>query len=83
MKSSTTHAFRKRLAKLPPRVRRQAIKQFRLWLADPSHPSLHFKPVGLYWSARVNREIRVLGIRRNDEVAWFYIGTHDGYEERI
>jgi hypothetical protein len=58
-------------------VRRQARKQFRIWLKNPQHPSLHFKPVGSYWSARVNRDIRVLGIRRNDEIVWFYIGAHE------
>jgi hypothetical protein len=83
MKSSTTAAFSRQLAALPDPVRRQAWKQFRIWLKNPQHPSLHFKPVGSYWSARVNRDIRVLGIRRNDEIVWFYIGAHDGYESRI
>ncbi len=41
-------------------MRRQARKQFRIWLKNPQHPSLHFKPVGSYWSARVNRDIRVI-----------------------
>jgi hypothetical protein len=83
MKSSTTRGFRKQLSGLPSTVRAQARKQFRLWLGNPQHPSVHFKPVGQYWSARVNREIRALGIRRDDHIVWFYIGPHDGYERRL
>jgi hypothetical protein len=83
MKSSTTLAFRKQFATLPASLRAQARKQFRLWLENPFHPSLHFKPVGRYWSARVSREVRVLGIRQNDVMIWFFIGVHDDYEGRI
>jgi hypothetical protein len=63
MKSSTTRASRKQLAELPSAVRQQARKQFRLWLGNPQHPSVHYNPVGQYWSARGNREIRALGVR--------------------
>ena len=83
MKSSTTRAFRKQLSELPSAVRQQARKQFRLWLENPQHPSVHFKPVGQYWSARVNREIRALAVRRADDIVWFYIGPHDGYERQL
>ena len=83
MKSSTTRAFRKQLFELPPSIRKQPKKQFRLWVANPQHPSVHFKPVGQYWSARVNRETRALAIRRDDDIVWFYIGPHDGYERRL
>jgi hypothetical protein len=34
-----------------------------LWLGNPQHPSVHYNPVGQYWSARGNREIRALGVR--------------------
>jgi hypothetical protein len=83
MKSSTTAGFRKQLAELPAPIRKQAKKQFLIWFRNPNHPSVHFKPVGSYWSARVNRDIRVLGVRRGDEIVWFFIGKHDGYEEKI
>jgi hypothetical protein len=86
MKSSTTAAFRKQFGALRPEVQRQARKQFRLWLADHRHPLLHFKKVGAYWSARVDREHRehrVLGVEDGGEIVWFFIGRHDGYERRI
>ena len=83
MKSSTSAAFRKQFAALGPEVQRLARKQFRLWLTDHWHPSLHFKRVGPYWSARVDRDHRALGIEDNGRIVWFYIGRHDGYERRI
>jgi len=83
MKSSTSATFRKCFAALTPEVQRQARKQFRLWLADHWHPSLHFKRVGPYWSARVDRDHRALGIEHEGRIVWFYIGRHDGYERRI
>ena len=83
MKSSTSAAFRKQLASLGPEVQRLARKQFRLWLDDHWHPSLHFKRVGPYWSARVDRDHRALGVESDGKIVWFYIGRHDGYERRI
>ena len=83
MKSSTSAAFRKQLALLGPEVQRLARKQFRLWLDDHWHPSLHFKRVGPYWSARVDRDHRALGVENDGKIVWFYIGRHDGYERRI
>lgn len=83
MKSSTTRAFRKRLAALPPDIQAQARKQFRLWVEDPWHPSLHFKRVGEFWSARVDRSHRALAVEADGHFIWFYIGGHDGYEARI
>ncbi|WP_075091053.1 hypothetical protein [Haloferula sp. BvORR071] len=83
MKSSTSASFRKQFGELPPEVRRLARKQFRLWLEDHWHPSLHFKRVGSYWSARVDRNYRALGVENDGRIVWFYIGKHDGYEKRI
>ena len=83
MKSSTSAAFRKQYAALVPDVQRQARKQFLLWLADHSHPALHFKRVGPYWSARVDRDHRALGVESDGVIVWFYIGRHDGYERWI
>ena len=83
MKSSTSTAFRKQFEALPPNVRTQARKQFRLWLEDHWHPSLHFKRVGPYWSARVDRDHRALGVESDGMIIWFFIGRHDAYERKI
>jgi hypothetical protein len=83
MKSSTTPGFRKQLLALPPPVQRLVRKNFRLWLRDPQHPSLHFKKVGHFWAARVGLEHRTLAIVEKDEAKWFWIGSHDEYDRLI
>jgi hypothetical protein len=71
------------LAALPAEVRRVALKNYRLWRRNPHHPSFHFKRVGDYWSVRVGVAHRALGRERNDEMVWFWIGSHDEYERQI
>jgi hypothetical protein len=83
MKSSTTASFRSRLRGLPPDVRKLAKKNFQLWLRNSHHPSLHFKKVGRFWSARVGVDHRAVARVEGDEVKWFWIGAHDEYERLI
>jgi hypothetical protein len=67
---------------LPETVRRAADKQFAIWCQNPGHPSLNFKKVGHdLWSARVDRHYRALARWRNGGYVWFWIGTHDDYEQ--
>jgi len=68
---------------LPGDVRRRADKQFRLFLDNPTHPSIQLKPVGAFWSARVTDSCRALAIREEDVFTWFWIGLHDDYERLI
>jgi hypothetical protein len=80
MISSTTKSFRSRFLGLPPEVQRLARKNFKLWLCDARHPSLHFKKVGDFWSARVGDTYRALAIIEAGQTKWFWIGSHDEYE---
>ena len=68
---------------LPKEVRLQADRQFALLKANPSHPSLRFKKVGKYLSARVNPWVRALGVESGSDLVWFWIGTHTEYERLI
>jgi hypothetical protein len=68
---------------LPEDMRRRADKQFRLFLNNPTHPSIQLKPVGALWSARVTDSCRALAIREDDVFTWFWIGLHDDYERLI
>jgi hypothetical protein len=68
---------------LPGEVRDLADKNFALLKADPSHPSLRFKPVGPYWSARVGLRYRALAVERNGDYVWFWIGAHGQYDRMI
>jgi hypothetical protein len=65
---------------LPEQVRALADKQFQLLKANPQHPSLHFKRVGRFYSARVGAHYRTLAVDAPDGILWFWIGTHAEYD---
>jgi hypothetical protein len=81
MKSSTVPRFWTAYADLPPQVKVSARKQFRLWLDNPSHPSLQFKKVGLFWSVRITDDFRALCLDKNGTHYWFWIGKHSEYDK--
>jgi len=86
MNSRTTRAFRKHFDSLPPDVRDQAKKAFRLWQQDASHPGLHFKRLHSseqIYSVRVSGGYRALGLLDGDTVTWFWVGSHTAYERLI
>ena len=68
---------------LPKDIQRLADKAFALLKQDPRHPSLRFKKVGPYWSARVGSHYRALAIEAPDGMVWFWIGTHREYEKLL
>ena len=69
--------------RLSPATRDLADRCFALLRADPNHPSLHFKRVGRYWSARVGRKHRVLAVEQAEGLIWFWIGRHEEYERLL
>jgi hypothetical protein len=79
----TIQRFWKCYGILPEEVRQLADRQYELLKLDPSHPSLHFKKVGQYWSVRVGRGYRALGIEVKDGVLWVWIGTHKEYDRML
>ncbi len=76
-------AFWRRYEVLPERIRMLADKNFALLQTDPHHPSLHFKPVGRFWSARVGLDYRAVAIPVEDGMLWFWIGTHADYDRLL
>lgn len=78
-----TQAFWKAYERLPVEIQRIADKNFDLLKADPYHPSLHFKKVGRFWSARVGVRYRALGTQQGDAMIWFWIGDHADYDRLI
>ena len=64
---------------LPPPAQRTARRNFEYLKANPRYPSLHFKNVGRYWSARVGDFYRAVAIQDGDDFIWFWIGGHDEY----
>jgi mRNA-degrading endonuclease RelE of RelBE toxin-antitoxin system len=82
VKSRTTTQFRQLFAKLPESVREQTRNAYQQFKKDPSYPSLRFKKVHPklpIYSARINRDYRVVGQLEEDTVIWFWIGSHAEY----
>ena len=80
MNSHATSRFWELYDQLPKDIRQTAVKQYRLWLQNPRYPSVQFKKIGEFWSARITDDYRALGIMEGDTVVWFWIGTHQEYE---
>ncbi len=86
MTSHTSNRFWKNYERLPKQVQRQARVAYKQFLDDPYHPSLHFKRVHTnlpIYSARINLDYRVVGIRDKEEIVWFWIGPHAEYDKLI
>jgi hypothetical protein len=84
--SRCTDSFWKLFADLPEPVRQQAARKYRLWRRDPGHPSLRFKQVHAsrpIWSVRIARDYRTLGLRGEDGMVWFWIGSHADYDRLL
>ncbi len=68
---------------LPEDIKKIADSCYELLKTNPNHPSLHFKKVNKYWSVRVGKAYRALGIEVKNGILWFWIGTHDEYDRLI
>lgn len=79
----TTERFRELYQALPVEVRNLADKSFQLLRENPRHPSLQFKKVGRFWSARVGIAHRVLAVEDGTGFIWVWIGSHAEYERMI
>lgn len=80
MQSKAVASFWEAYRRLPVKIRKAARKQYALWIEDPHHPSVRFKKVGDFWSARVTGSYRAIGVVDGDTVIWFFIGTHAEYD---
>lgn len=68
---------------LPDEIRELADESFVRLKADPRHPALRLKKVGDYWSARIGLRYRALAKERKEGFVWFWIGSHDDYDEMV
>ena len=67
-------------------MQEQAREAYRLFRTDPFHPSLRLKRVHVtqpIYSVRINIDCRAVGVRRNDEIIWFWIGPHHAYDRLL
>ncbi len=68
---------------LPQEIRKQADQAFEHLKQDTQYPSLHFKKVGRFWSARISGGYRALAVENADGLVWFWIGSHAEYDKII
>jgi hypothetical protein len=82
--SRGTSEFWRRYRALPAAVRTLAQRNYRLWSANPFHPSLHFKSIGKSdWSVRVGGHYRAVGKFSGESFLWEWIGSHEEYNKRF
>ena len=75
----TVTGFWRLFQELPASVQQTARRNFELLEANPRHPSLRFRNVGRYWSARVGASYRAVAVQYVGDFVWFWIGGHDEY----
>jgi hypothetical protein len=68
---------------LPADIRELADRNYALLRQNPSHPSLHFKKVGTFWSSRVGIHFRAVAIEAGADLVWFWIGSHAEYDRLV
>lgn len=84
MISHTTERFRKLCKNLPKQIRNEARQAYSQFKSDPYYPGLHFKrihssrPID---SVRVTKDYRAVGVQRDNEMIWFWIGSHSDYDK--
>lgn len=83
MKHRATFKFWQRYDQLPAKIQSLADDNFELLKSNPRHPSLHFKRVGRFWSARVGDHYRAVAVEEGSDFAWFWIGHHSEYDHLI
>ena len=86
MISHTTERFRKTFDQLPAKIQHQAKEVYKQFRQDPFYPSLRFKRVHStkpVYSVRINVEYRAVGIQNENEMIWFWIGSHENYTKLL
>ena len=83
MKHRTSPKFWRFRQELPENIQRLADENFELLKRNPRHPSLHFKKVGRYRSARIGIHYRAVAVEDGNDVVWFWIGHHSEYDQII
>jgi hypothetical protein len=86
IESRTTRSFRTAFAALPTEIQSQARRAYRLFQANPAHPSLRFKkidPTEEIYSVRIGLAYRALGVVDGSVITWFWIGSHSDYDRLV
>jgi hypothetical protein len=80
-KSFALPEFWKRYDALPEGTKALARAKFDLFEREPFHPSLGLKQKGEVWTVDVGRRHRAIAYRTGDQFHWFWIGSHEAYNQ--
>lgn len=86
MRSLTSRRFREMFVELPKDIQSRAMRAYRLFRANPSHPGLRFKIVdeeARIYSVRIGLGYRALGRMVDQDIVWFWIGSHADYDRLL
>jgi len=86
MNSHITDKFQKAFTELPAEVQKQARQANRLFIENPHHPSLRFKPIHPtrpIYSVRIGLDYRAVSVRDGDDIIWYWVGSHAEYDKLI
>ncbi len=85
MKSFRTKTFKKLYLKLPDFAKVKARKNYKSWMQNPYDSEVKFENIYKdYWSVSVGYSYRALGkMIEPNTVLWFWIGTHETYNQII
>jgi hypothetical protein len=86
MNSVTTEKFRNAYGNLPEHIQARARKAYTAWKKDSNHPALQFKQIHTIkpiYSIRITLSYRAIGIKENNTMIWFWIGSHSDYNNLI
>ena len=83
MRHSATNRFWASYEALPTEVPALADKNFELLQLNLHHPSLQFKQVGKFRSARVGIHHRALALEVDDGFLWVWVGSHADYDKLV
>lgn len=84
--SFATRRFWNLLQALPSEIQTLALKNYRLWLQDPNHPSLHFRCLKggqNSYTVRIGDHYRALGQLTGTTMTWVWIGSHSDYNRLV
>lgn len=86
VRSVATRRFWELFQALPSEVQDLAVRNYRIWRQNPSHPSLRFRRLQggeERFSIRVGDHYRALGRRAGETMTWVWIGTHADYDRLV
>ena len=86
MKNKREKRFKKLFAKLPSHIQKQARDDFKIFKTNPYYKSFEFKVVDeqdAIYSVRIGLHYRALGQKSGDTMLWFWIGSHEDYNNLV